>query len=333
MGGDTIKAMTLIKGMGAFVLYCWPLVLWGGISDSSRRTSFEAMLKVKTASAAEDVSSIMELNLEEYLLGVVPSEMPASWPMEALKAQVVVARSYAFRQKMNRRGKAFHLESTVLDQVYNQNTYQSLPDRLQKRVRLAVEETQGELLYQNNQVLKAYYHADCGGVTEESSQVWGPSQVKLKSVVDTDCPHRDGGEWEYKIPRQRLSYVLSQHFQSPMDRLLGMQVVARSASGRITELAPFFSSQEERVITGQKLREVLGFNRLKSTNFSIFWDAEYVAFRGRGHGHGVGMCQWGAKSLADKGYSYKQILKHYYPNARLSHHAHQYTHSKEDHGT
>ena len=138
---------------------------------------------------------VNQLPLEEYLVGLINCEISSAWPIEAVKAQAVIARTYALHRKMLRVNAPYHLESSVIDQVYEGCLIED------SRARRAVLETEGEVLTFGGAVIQAFYHSSCGGRTEASENVWGGVQTYLKGV---DCQYcltsPTATAWEYKLP-------------------------------------------------------------------------------------------------------------------------------------
>lgn len=271
--------------------------------------------------AAENgrVDVIAALDLEKYLTGVLPSEMPAHWPMEALKAQAVASRSYALALMQQRRDQAYHLESTVFDQVFDLQNHTGASEEVRKKVALAVRETAGQvLLDERGRVVKAHYHADCGGRTETARNVWGESVQETGVVKDALCPLSPLAQWQHHLTKQELREALAPHFGiGPGVSLLSVAMAGRTPSGRVVSVDVVFSDRQPRRLSSHDFRRLLGFSSLKSTNFSFLWQGEKLVVEGRGHGHGVGMCQYGARQLATRGLNYRQIVATYYPNVKI----------------
>jgi stage II sporulation protein D len=254
--------------------------------------------------------------LEEYVAGVVSSEMPWSWPLEALKAQAVAARSYVLAQMRERKHGNWQVESTVLDQVYKHLKQNSIPEQELKKVskiNQAISETAGVILKTNNgKPLKSYYHADCGGKTASSKSVWGSKEL-IGGVVDSSCPRGPAGIWSYKIAEKSLAQKLGLGEQ----KLVAFNLERSSDYDRITNVKIDLKEGEVRDISPNQMRKLVGYNEIRSTNFSVQKNGNEVVFQGKGFGHGVGLCQWGTRSLAENGMKYKDILKHYYPESVL----------------
>lgn len=254
---------------------------------------------------------IAPLELEKYLVGVLSKEMPASFPIEAFKAQAIASRSYALKKIFSSRLRSFDLESSISDQVYDYNSGSD-------KIRAAVEETRGLILENaQNKLFSVYYHADCGGHTEEASEVWGNSE-KSATVVDEACPLESHSKWTYSISKFEFSLRLRVILQLAEAQIVGIEEFESSSSGRKKSLKIILDDQTTRIISGQQLRNILGYDKLKSTLFAMNSQGPDLVFDGKGMGHGVGMCQWGARHLALNGESFESILKHYYQGARIA---------------
>jgi stage II sporulation protein D len=248
------------------------------------------------------ISAINALNLEDYLLSVVPSEVPSLWPKEVLKAQAIAARSYAVANLGKHRVDGYDVKATVDDQVYRGVIAEA------DETNAAVAETNGLVLKHNNQVISAFFHSTSGGSTELAENVWGRSLPYLKSVVDYD----DGApqfNWKKTVSTASLGKSLGD------DTLLGVLVVGRHPgdSRRVKDVV-VVGKNSARFMSGADLRRALS---LPSTQFSLYQSDDQYIFSGRGSGHGLGLSQWGAKALADNGYNALQILSYYYKDVTI----------------
>jgi stage II sporulation protein D len=262
---------------------------------------------------------ILELALEDYLKGVLPSEMPSRWPIESLKAQAVASRSYALNEIRVRHNEPFHVDDSILHQVFNWSKYLSASSSDQEKIRKILSETEGQILVDDSGApLKAYFHSDCGGHTEEPANVWGDSP-KFGTVADSYCALNRKGQWTEEISRKEFSRLLAQQFElGPEAEVTSIKIASLSSSGRVLNLKiGFRKGVTPLLISAQNLRQIVGFTRLKSTHFRVETLGSTFRFSGRGNGHGVGLCQHGAKSLALAGADSSSILKHYYPSAHL----------------
>ena len=253
---------------------------------------------------------INELPLEEYLIGLINCEISSAWPMEAVKSQAVIARSYAMYQKVARRGAVYQLESSVLDQVYQG------ADVEDSRAARGVQETAGEVLVYDDKVIQAFYHANCAGHTESSKNVWGLAIAYLRGVPCQYCQESNPVKWEQTIPLKKAESALrAAGFQ--VSGLSELKVQGRNESGRVQEVWAG-CARGWVVVPAVAFRKALGYGVIKSTNFEIRMSGGDSVISGSGSGHGVGLCQWGAKQRALDGFSYREILSYYYPGVKLA---------------
>lgn len=252
---------------------------------------------------------VNELPLEDYLVGLINCEISSAWPMEAVKAQAVIARTYALYRRKLRMNTPYHLESSVLDQVYNGSLIED------SRARRAVSETSGQVLTHNGSVIQAFYHSNCGGKTEASENVWGMSLPYLRGVTCEYCQGNPSSVWTQKLELAQIEERL---------RTAGFRIAAvidirpgpLNSRGRLKQVT-ITSNGGDLTLTGDQFRKVLGYGVIKSTNFSVRIKDGTAHFSGLGNGHGVGLCQWGAKQRALAGFSYTEILTYYYPGTVL----------------
>jgi stage II sporulation protein D len=237
------------------------------------------------------------INMEDYLLSVVPSEMPAYYPLEALKAQAVASRTYALVNK-GKHGE-FDLCNTTHCQVYKGMKKEN------ERSTKAVMDTKGEVIVYNGSPIKAFFHSSSGGYTEACKYVWGQDLPYLQSVKDVDELLLD--TWTREITLGDL-LVKIRSLGIPLGNEFSIEV-EKTPSDRVYNII-FKDDYGVYYIKGTTFRSL--FN-LPSTlfNFSLNSDGQ-ILIVGRGNGHGVGLSQKGAKFLAEKGYNYREILKYYY---------------------
>ncbi len=245
------------------------------------------------------------VELEEYVKGVVASEVGINWPIEALKAQAVLARTYAVAHILRNRTRNFYdVTSSVFHQVYKGKGGTEEVDK-------AVKETKGEILTFNKEPIMAYYHACSVEKTEDPKEVFGREYPYLQSVEVpfTPSPYNI---WERKITFDLLEKVLQ------IDKIKDVEIVGYTNTGRIKELK-FSNGKTSKVIKANDLRRLLKWTILPSTMITdMRVENDGVIFEGRGYGHGVGMCQWCAFQMAQEGKNYRDILQHFYPGTILS---------------
>ncbi len=244
---------------------------------------------------------INTLNVEDYLMGVLPGEMPSSYPLEALKAQAVSARTYALINFGKH--KFFDLCSNVHCQVYKGVNFE------RERTNIAVKETIGEVITYNGQLIKAYYHSSSGGITENSEDVWGEYYPYLRSVRDVEEINDD--TWTVSLSLEKIKMVLNKS-NIYIEDIFSIEL-EKSSTGRVKNVI-IKSSDREWKIKGTMWREI--FN-LRSTLFDIKYNNDGIYLLGKGMGHGVGLSQRGAKFLAEKGYNYREIIKFYYQGVEI----------------
>lgn len=273
-------------------------------------------LLVSRAKSRLQVVGLMTMN--RYLQGVLPHEMPAAWPLEALKVQAVASRTYALWKMKNASSESYDLKPSVADQVFKMERFDSY-NGVHPSVGKALSETENMYLAtaSSKKVVKAYFHSDCGGDTESADVVWGQSRTHTSSVRDVACARRKSdwqSQWSFKDFRQKLmrEFVLPDNLH-----ILDVVVRAQSKSQRVENVDILFNKGFLKRVSGEDLRRILGYDKIKSTLFAVQTMEQQIVFSGRGHGHGVGMCQWGARAMAASGKTYRDILKHYYPRAYL----------------
>ena len=266
--------------------------------------------------------NIEELVLDEYLYGVVSSEMPANFEIEALKAQAVVARTYTIYQTMYNSSK--HTDADICDNYACCQAWISKEERMAKwgqdeaegnwnKIVEAVNSTTGKIVAYNGKPINAFFHANSGGVTESSLNIWGGIDYPYLKSVET------AGESEYsqyssqvKITKEELLNKMKEKYpdcEIDFSQTDCIKIQEYTTSGRVKTIK--IGNKE---IAGTEARTILG---LKSTNFSVVIEGEEIIFSVTGYGHGVGMSQTGADSMAKTGANYETIIKHFYTGVEI----------------
>ncbi|WIV10749.1 SpoIID/LytB domain-containing protein [Proteiniborus sp. MB09-C3] len=328
----------------------------------------------------DELIVINNIKIQNYLYGVVPKEMSASWALEALKAQAIAAKNYTLINMNKHINEGYNLCDTTHCQVYGgYNSENIMTNR-------AVDETAGRVLMYNNEIVEAYYHSSSGGRTENSENVWSGVIPYLRGVEDDFSLGSPYDSWQFVISEDEIR---AKFIENGLDvgNITDIQVVSTSENGRVIELM-IRGTMGTQVLKKEQIRQVLGASNIKSTFFemkingeggsflsqdiyiystnegrvikqsidnatvlsseglnvlditssskgitltdglstkeiinkiennTINSEGKYV-FMGKGWGHGVGMSQWGAKKMAELGYSYEQILEHYYTGAKV----------------
>lgn len=268
-------------------------------------------------------NEVEELGIDEYLYGVVSSEMPASFELEALKAQAVVARTYTIYQMINNSSK--HVNADMCDDFNCCQAWISKEERFAKwgqtdaesnwnKIIQAVDSTKGKIVTYNGQPINAFFHANSGGVTESSLNIWGGIDYPYLKSVETSG---EEGYTQYSSEvilnkQELLNKIQSQYEDCTIDfsQQDCVKILEYTTSGRVKTIK--FGNKE---IAGTEARTLLG---LKSTNFTFSVNGENIIFTVTGYGHGVGMSQTGADVLAKSGSTYEQIIKHFYTNVEIN---------------
>lgn len=253
---------------------------------------------------------VNRVDLERYLVGLINHEISSGWPPESVKAQAVVARTYALYRKEQSKYIDYDLESSTLDQVYSGTNLED------SRSLAAVAGTRDQVLSYEGEVIATFYHACCGGHTELPQHVWGGNYNGLSAVACEYCSASPAYFWKREVNARDLARTLTKN-GFDLQNVKRLQALASTPFGRVLTLEVSDGSRSYR-LTGNQFRKALGYQSLMSTYFHIETPAPgLVQFVGGGNGHGVGMCQWGARGMAEEGFTYTQILKHYYPDASL----------------
>lgn len=254
---------------------------------------------------------INEVPIESYLAGIINHEISSRWHEDVIKTQAVIARTYALFNRNKRAGALWHVESSVMGQVYGGSASED------SAAIDAVRATAGEILMYADEPALTVYHSNAGGMTEFSNLVWSrdyPYLVSVESPFDAGAPKY---EWDYTATASGLGEELRRSGRKIGDPR-ELEVIETTPAGRVRVLAVKDAEGREIRVSGEDLRSILGYSVLRSAIFEVERGAEMFIFRGRGSGHGVGLSQWGAKGMAENGYSYRDILRHFYPGTELT---------------
>lgn len=261
-----------------------------------------------------------EVELDQYLCHVVSAEMPASFELEALKAQAVVARTYTL-YKVNHKK---HENADICDDSTCCQAWISKEDRLARweeseresnwqKIEQSVKETKGKIITYNNEPINAFFHSNSGGTTELPVNVWGGNNLPYLQVVET------AGEEGYsqyasetELTHEELITKLKEKYEDIQIDFTNdedIRILEYTDSNRVKTIK--FGNHE---ISGVETRSIFG---LKSTNFEIMKEADKIKFTVKGYGHGVGMSQTGADIMAKQGSQYEDIIHHFYANVEI----------------
>ncbi|MFP4466481.1 MAG: SpoIID/LytB domain-containing protein [Candidatus Goldiibacteriota bacterium] len=309
---------------------------WAGKEDTSYRGDFTVLIN------RMKLTLVNNLNMEEYLYGVIPAEIPAYWPVEALRTQAVAARTYAFKHLNRHEKDYFDVCATQHCAVYK-GLLGEHPNTSK-----AVDDTRGAVLYgSNDRLLSTFFSHSCGGFTQDASEVWGSAPIKsLKGVFDgkgkapaapfspfvleewvrtfpeTYCRIKGRGEtsfrWIRYLNARDLKYYINQRYD--IGKIKSIEPVRRAKGGAAAMIEIKGSDGSARV-RFDPIRNALG----KIRNNVIKWEyrkdkdgyIKDIYIYGAGWGHAVGMCQRGVKGMAESGKGYREILYHYYPGSYI----------------
>ncbi|MDH7515463.1 MAG: SpoIID/LytB domain-containing protein [Bacteroidota bacterium] len=342
-GGGTIDVHAGRQWVGSGnIVRCWHTEKDRCFTMSGRRYPDTLCL----LASGDGLVLVNTLPLERYLLGVLPNEIGGERTIddfEAVKAQAILARTYAMRKAGVPLARFFDVYADARDQVYSGVV--AVSDLLKR----AVSETSGDVLEYGGKPAECYYHAVCGGNTEAVSLIWGRSQAKpyLRGVRDADdsgdfCRRAPSYRWDETYARRELEDILRTYLPSYHDSidaaalraggyLLDIRVVKRMPSGRVADLRIVWGDRRTRrvfALSGDRIRRVLrrpdGNAPLRSTLFSLDVDRDAarwitrIRIHGGGEGHGIGLCQWGALERSRSGHDASRILSSYFPGTRIS---------------
>ena len=255
--------------------------------------------------------TIDEVPFEQYIIGVLAGEMPINFELEALKAQAVASRSYVMKKMAYNKDNDYDVVDTVdnqvyLDTKYLQETWKDNYTENINKLKQAVLETKGQYLEYNEEVVEAFFFSTSSGKTENSIEVFGVDAEYLKSVDSS---------WDAEVSPVFTSnnYFTLAEFCNKLSitcsNKLNINIINTTSTGRIKQI-----KINNKTYTGEKIRELLS---LRSSFFSINQNGTNITVTTKGYGHGVGMSQYGALGMAKAGYTYDEILKHYYNGVEI----------------
>jgi len=279
------------------------------VSSGDSGTEISVSGRIQLVRRGNGFLVINRVDVEEYVKGVVPAEVSSAWHPEMLKAQAVAARTYALYQQMLSAAREYDVVATVQDQVYHGK------QGVDARILRAVEETRGLVVTYQDAPIYAAFSSTAAGLTEDAMNVWSKEYPYLKGV---ECPFdlmSPYYQWKSSFKIDTLEQNLrAQGFS--VGTIASMTPLSFSRGGRVATLRVLHSGGEL-VLRGEELRKAVGYTIIPSTQFAIESIGQNVVLSGFGAGHAVGMCQWGAKELAELGYPFSTILRYYYPGTEL----------------
>lgn len=259
----------------------------------------------------QKTNQIIKIPLEEYIVGVLAGEMPINFDMEALKAQAVASRSYALKRIEYNKDKDYDVVDSIMNQVYLneehlKNAWGSKYIKNINKLRQVVNETIDEYLEYDNQVVDALFFSTSNGYTENSDNIFG---FKSNYLVSVESPWDEEVSPAFKTTKTMSLKNFYEKLDLPYDKNLNIEIIKRSPTNRILLIT----------INNKKFKGTDIYNKLslRSTDFNLELHGENIKIITKGYGHGVGMSQYGALGMAKAGYTYKEILKHYYQKTNI----------------
>jgi len=254
---------------------------------------------------------VNRIQLEEYLYGVLHQEVSHLWPMEALKAQAIAARTFALYEMQQSKLRDYDVRSDIYSQVYGGRAWERWSTNR------AVDLTRGQLLTCRSALFPTYFHATCAGHTEDASNLWNIDIPPLKGVTCDYCKDSPHSVWTKEIPLYEIENKLRES-KYTIGKIASLAVIDRNKIGRVGKVEVKDDAGSSVILTGKDFRQMMGPNEIRSTNFDFTVKKGSVIVDGLGWGHGVGMCQWGAYGLALAGKKCEEILSFYYPGSAIT---------------
>ena len=303
--------MKKILGLTGIVILIPFLVVLIFVKEIKEQNINSNVINNKNVRIQRTNGSIDTVPFENYIIGVLAGEMPANFELEALKAQALAARSYVLKKMEQNKNNDYDIVDTVMNQVYLDESQMKAKwkdqyeEKLQK-ITKAVNDTQGEYIAYNGEVIQAFFFSTSSGKTENSEEVFQESLPYLRSVDST---------WDSDVSpvfNEIYKFTLEEFYQKlnlPYEEKLQINIVDTTSTGRIKNIE----------INRQKFKasDLTKLLNLRSTYFNIEQNGNIITIQTKGYGHGVGMSQYGAQAMALKGYNYQEIIKYYYQNVEI----------------
>ncbi len=252
------------------------------------------------------ITVINSIPIETYLLSVLPSEIPATFKIEAMKAQAVIARTYSIYFLRKNVDNNFDVDDSTNYQVYK--GFNNVEDKYLKNIFSAVKSTEGKIITYNDEPIIAYFHSNSGGKLKSGLEYFGknsdyPYLAAKDDPYSIDSP---GYNWTYDLSMDQYKTLFK------TDSNLSYDAISFNDSGYADKI-----KIDNAEYNSKLFRKTVGYAKLKSETFKIEILDDKIIFNGYGYGHGVGMSQWGANSMAKQNFDYKDIIEFYYPNTEL----------------
>lgn len=272
----------------------------------------EPQLKVYVA----DEGAVRDMSIEQYLQGVLAGEMKNDWPMEALKAQAIIARTYTMKFIKEKGGSKYDGADVSTD-ITEAQAYDA--EGINDRIKQAIEETRGEVIGHNGDFIYAWFHAHSGGITAMAKEGLGyekdePPYIKSVESADSEQAPQEAASWSETFPKSEILRACAD-LGLGLEGINTVELGAKGPSGRVQTL--IVNGGEE--VPAPAFRIALDSLKMRSTLLTgIEVQGDSVVISGRGYGHGVGMPQWGAYAMAEEGKKAEDIVTHYFKDVSIS---------------
>ena len=301
------KLVQLISLLSIIILI--PYIITIFLYDTEEKINNEEKKNTDYRVVMEVEGKEEEVDIEDYLVGVVAAEMPVSFHIEALKAQAVAARTYAIKQMENDK----IIEANLINQSYYNDSemreiWKNNYAEYYSKIAQAVQETEGEVMVYDDELIEAVFHSTSGGKTQSAIDIWEEEVPYLVSVDSQEDVNSKEYEQVFTIQKQEVIDLIKKNVEDfdcfTDDILESTQIISRTEAGYISSI-----QMGNKIFTGEEIRSYL---ELSSSNFAITDTEDEIIFTCKGYGHGVGMSQNGANYKAIDGMEYKEILEYYY---------------------
>ena len=246
---------------------------------------------------------INHVHTENYLEGVLNAEISTKWNMEVVKAQSILARTFALFKRNARKNYQWHLKSDHSDQVY---LGVNIADA---RGKYAIKATNGLVVSYRGKLAQTFYHSNCGGMTEDPGNLWQYSLPYLRIMAVPYGQDDPKYNWEVNFNNWEINKILKKG-NIYIKNLNEIFISERTSSNRVFEMV--FQGNKQNYLLASDFRKYAGYKKVQSLLFEVIKTPNGFKFKGKGNGHGVGMCQWAAKEMAEEGFNYKDILNYFY---------------------
>lgn len=300
------------------IIFVLPLLILKSCqSEVPDKPDLDALESIKISVYNVTDNKLEEMNLEEYVVGVLAGEMPSEFHIEALKAQALAARTYTLMRvkAFGGEGCAKHPEADICTDPAHCQAYRA-PATIKvnlDKYKQAVTATKGDVIVYNDALIDAVFHSTSGGKTENSEEVWSAKVPYLRSVVSEYEEHspklitqKEVKTTDFIAAMKKLDSSLKLNAKTIKNQI---KILDRSEGGRITSI-----QIGDKMFSGSAIRGALGLN---SSNFNISYQGSTMLFTVTGNGHGIGLSQYGADGMGKQGFSYEDIIKHYYTGVEI----------------